>query len=442
MNRIRTLVTLSVALSAAWITLSVCLVPATADDWPQWRGVHRDAVLQETGLRETLPVGQLPLRWSVPIGAGYSGPTVAEGRVYVTDRGPEGFEEEVERVLCFDALTGELIWSHGYDAAYSVGYRAGPRASVTVHDGKAISVGTMGHFKCFDAVSGTVIWEHDLNTEYDIVMPNWGITSSPLVHGDLVIQVTAGKGEACVVAFDLSTGRERWRAIDELSGYAAPILIRQGGKDVVVCWTGESVTGLDPTSGELQWRVPMKSRNMPIGVATPVVQGNRLFVSSFYDGSLMIEFDPNEPTAKQVWRRVGIDEKNTDALHCMISTPILKGDYIYGVDSYGELRCLDIKTGDRIWKDVTAVPRNRWATIHTIQYGDREIMLNEEGYLLYVTLVPEGYRELSRCKLIATTKKQLRRRDGVTWAHPAIANGHIFARNDKELVCASLKEEG
>jgi outer membrane protein assembly factor BamB len=409
-----------------------------AEDWPQWRGRNRDAVLHEGGLLDALPAGTLPRRWTVPIGSGYSGPTVSDGRVYVTDRGPEGAPTEIERVLCFDAQNGKLIWEHTYDAPYTIGYRAGPRAAVTVQDGKALSVGAMGHMKCFDAASGDIVWQHDLESEYKIRMPNWGITAAPLIYGDLVIQIVAGAGDACVVAFDLATGKERWHAIDERAGYSAPILIRQGDQDVVVCWTGESVTGLAPATGKVFWTVPMEPRQMPIGVATPVVQGEHLFVSSFYDGSMLIRLDLNKPAAEKVWHRTGIDEQNTDALHCMISTPLIRGDFIYGVDSYGEFRCLELHTGDRIWENTTVVPRARWATIHIIRDGDREIMLNDQGYLIFASLSPTGYTEHSRTKLIAPTRMQLNKRRGVTWSHPAIANGYIFARSDKELVCAPL----
>jgi outer membrane protein assembly factor BamB len=412
-----------------------------ADDWPQWRGASRNGVLHETGLLKSFPGSELQAIWSVPVGSGYSGPTVAKGRVYVTDRGSEDAESEVERVLCFNANNGELVWEHKYDCPYTISYRAGPRASVTVHDGMAISVGAMGNMKCLDAASGDVLWEHDLSAEYKVRMPIWGITAAPLVYKDLVIQIAAGDGDACVVAFDLKTGTERWRAINEKAGYSAPILIRQGSQDVAVCWTGESITGLNPNSGEVFWSIPMLPRQMPIGVPTPVIQDEFLFVSSFYDGSLLIRLNLDKPEAETVWRRVGADEKNTDALHCMISTPIIKGDHIYGVDSYGELRCLDLETGDRVWENTTAVPRARWATIHTIRHGDREIMFNDQGELIFAELSPEGFKELSRAKLIAPTRKQLNRRGGVTWSHPAIANGHIFIRNDKELLCASLKAQ-
>lgn len=409
-----------------------------AEDWPQWRGKNRDAVLREANLLDELPNGDLPRAWSVPIGAGYSGPTVSKGRVFVSDHGIGDSANKVERVLCLDAETGKQIWEHVYDVIYTVSYTAGPRAAITIHDGKALSVGAMGHFKCLDANTGDIIWEHDLDAEYELRMPIWGITAAPMVYEDLVIQIVAGQENACVVAFDLETGKERWRALDERAGYSAPILVRQGDQDVAVCWTGDSVTGLNPRTGDVQWSLPMPSSRMPIGVATPVVNGKHLLVSSFYDGSMLIELDLDKPVAKQVWRRVGIDEKNTDSLHCMISTPLIKGEHIYGVDSYGELRCLELLTGDRVWEDATAVPRARWATVHTFQDGDREIMLNDQGELLFATCTPNGFEEHSRAKLLEPTRRQLDRRGGVTWAHPAIANGVIYARSDKELVAAPL----
>ncbi len=420
----------------AVLLLSTLAANASADDWPQWRGVNRDSVLSAAEQVGSLPSGIIQPKWSVEIGSGYSGPTVADGRVYVMDRGPSGTTDQVERILCFAAADGALVWEHSYESKYTIGYTAGPRASVTIHDGKAFAVGAMGHFHCLDAATGEVLWAHDLETEYDVRMPIWGITTSPLIYQDLVIQIAAGKGDACVVAFDRETGKERWRAIDERSGYSSPILIKQGDEDVVVCWTGESITGLNPMTGSVFWSVPMPSRKMPIGVPTPIVDDNLIFVSSFYDGSMLIEFDREKPEAKKVWFRVGQSEKNTDALHCMISNPVMRGDYIYGVDSYGELRCLDKKTGDRVWEDDTAVKRNRWATIQIIKNGDREIMFNEQGQLISASLSPAGYVEHSRAALIAPTRQQLNRRDGVTWAHPAIADGHIYVRSDKELLCA------
>jgi outer membrane protein assembly factor BamB len=412
-------------------------VVSFADDWPQWRGANRDGVWKETGLVETFPSDKLEHKWSVPIGPGYNGPTVADGRVYAMDRQTD--PKEVERILCFDWETGKPLWTHTYDAAYQVDFDLGPRASVTIDDGLAYSLGTMGHFHCLDAETGKVVWSKDLLNEYKIDMPIWGISASPLVYEDLVIVHIGGVDGASIVAFDKKSGEEKWRALNEKVSYSSPIVIEQAGHPVLVCWTGESLSGLDPKTGKLYWSLPAKPTKMVINIATPITDGERLFVSCFYDGSIMAKLDQDKLAVEEVWRRRGINEKKTDSLHSIISTPYLKGDYVYGMDSYGEMRCLEAATGDRVWEDLTAVRNIRWGNIHFVENGDRMWMFNEEGDLLIGKLSPEGFTEIDRAKLLEPTSD--RRYDGggpVCWSHPAYAYKHIFARNDDVLVCASL----
>jgi outer membrane protein assembly factor BamB len=412
---------------------------AAADDWPQWRGPTRDGVWKETGLIEKFPADKIALRWRAEIGSGYSGPTVAGGRVYVTDRQNE--PKPVERVLCFDAKTGRSLWTYSYDCPYrEVGYPAGPRASVSLDDGRAYALGTMGHLHCLDA-DGKVVWQHDLQAEYKARIPIWGIAAAPLIDGELLIVQVGGRDGACIMAFDKRTGAERWRALDDNTSYSAPIIIQQAGRRVLVCWTGENVAGLDPASGKVFWKHPFKPARMIINVPTPVVEGDRLFLTAFYDGALMLRLRQDEPQVEQLWRRRGKSERETDALHAMISTPVMAGDYVYGVDSYGELRCLDARTGDRVWEDLTATPKARWSNIHIVRNGPRYWMFNERGELLIGELSPKGFREISRAKLIEPTTEQLAQRGGVCWSHPAYAGRCVFARNDRELVCASLAAE-
>jgi outer membrane protein assembly factor BamB len=429
---------------AVGLTVMGSGVSAIGDDWPQFRGPQRDAVWREDGIVSELPKGQLPRKWTAKIASGYSGPTVAGGRVFVTDRVSEEMqtgEGDSERVLCFDAESGQPLWTHAYDAPYTVSYRAGPRAAVTVDDDRAYAVGSMGHFHCLNVADGSVVWARDLNAEYQIDMPIWGIAAAPVIHGDLVIQQVGGKAGACIVAFDKRTGREAWKALDERASYSTPILINQAGRDCLVCWTGDSITGLDPVSGEVMWAYPFPPSKMPIGIATPVVSGDRLFVTSFYDGSVMIRTPSDSVGYELLWKRVGSSEQDTDALQSIISNPIFVGDYIYGVDSYGEFRCLDAATGDRLWEDLTLVKRNRWATIHMVQRDGQVWMFNEQGELLLTELSPEGVRVLSRSSVIAPTRIQLSRRDeGVCWAPPAYANRCIYVRSDEELVCCGLAE--
>ena len=152
----------------------------------------------------------------------------------------------------------------------------------------------------------------------------------------------------------------------------------------------------------------------------------------------MLKVSQEEVSIEKVWRRKGENENKTDSLHCMISTPIILGDYIYGVDSYGELRCLDLKTGDRIWESLEAVPKARWANIHLVEKGENIWMFNERGELIISKLSPEGFEEISRAKIIEPTEGQLDQRGGVCWSHPAFAYKHIYVRNDEELICVNL----
>ena len=423
--------------------LVLCLSSAItfAQDWPQWRGIERDGIIATP----IVPSEDAPtLTWTQEIAGGYSGPTVADGKVYVMDRVAE--PEQIERVHCFDLSTGENVWTHRYDATYQgIGYPAGPRASVTIHDGKAYSIGSMGNAFCFDAADGTVLWEIDFNAQYRIVankrMPIWGISASPLVVGSNVVFHVGGSDGACLVAIDCESGKEVWRALDDRAQYSAPVLMQHNEVESIVCWTGDSIAALDPETGEVNWRFKFKPRNMPIGIATPLVKDGHIFVTSFYDGSLMLKVNDDGKSVAEVWSAVGPNEKKTKSLQSIISTPIWIDDYIYGVDSYGQLRCLEAKTGKRVWENLDAVPKARWSTIHFVRNGsdgDTIWMFNERGEILLGKLSPDGFEEISRHKIIDPTSGQLRQRGGVCWSHPAFADQSIIVRSDKEIKCWNL----
>lgn len=408
-----------------------------SQDWPDWRGKNRDGTWFETGLIEKFSSSELTPKWSVSIGSGYSGPTVSNGKVYVTDLLQKPLQ--TEGVLCFDEQTGEKIWEFRYPCEYSgIGYPAGPRASVVVKNGKAFSLGTMGNLFCFDAGNGTVLWQKDLNKEYEIRMPVWGISATPLITENKIILQISGSNNACVVALDMYSGKEIWRNLEDIAAYSAPIIIEKNGVKVVVVWTENSVSGLNPETGEIYWRFPWEVGS-GMSIATPVFYNDHLFFSCFYSGSLLLKLDNNYTSAEKVWQRSGESERNTDALHCVMNTPVIIDGYIYGVDSYGELRCLELATGNRIWEDLSAVRKNRWANIHFVQNENKTWMFNEHGELIISELSPMGFHEISRTKIIDPTKDQLPR--GVTWSHPAFANKHIFVRNDNRLVCIDLTKK-
>jgi outer membrane protein assembly factor BamB len=419
------------------IILLFCVLNVSAQDWTDWRGYGRDGVWKESGVLQTFGGDTIPLKWSVPCGPGYSSPTVAEGKVYFMDRMISTGEEE--RVVCLDAGTGSFVWSFSYPCLYgSVGYPAGPRASVVISDGKAYALGTMGHLHCLNALTGAVIWKRDLNREYEIRMPIWGIAATPLITGGKVILQIGGNNGAGILALDRDSGKELWRAMDDEASYSAPMLIRQAGKQVAVVWTAEHLAGLDPGTGQVYWKFPFTIKQ-GLAISTPVLYKDYIFVSCFYNGSLLVKLNQEALTAEKVWSRAGENERKTDALHCVINTPVIINGYIYGLDSYGELRCLSLENGDRIWEDLSAVTKNRWANIHFIQNGEQTWMFNEHGELLITILSPKGLTVISRARLIEPSTTQLNRSGtGVTWSHPAFTGRHVFIRNDKRVACAYL----
>jgi len=439
---------------------STCLLPvrivlvlagwplvAPGADWPEFRGPDRTGVWKTEGVVDTLAglPNPLPRVWSAPVGAGYSGPTVAGRGVYLMDRGEPGTADEVERIVCVDRATGAPRWNHPYPCIYrDVDYAHGPRGSVTIRDGRAYALGTMGHLHCLDAETGKVIWAKDLATEYRVQLPIWGLSTSPLVTGDiLVVQVSAPEDNACFVGFDRETGAERWRAFPDRGSYVSPLMIQQAGHPVLVAWTGQRIAGMDAADGTVHWEIPTPPSKMPINVPGPAVNqdGTLLFLSVFYDGARLLELDQDRLTARQRWQRQGINERSTDALHAMISPPCFQGDHIYGIDSYGQLRCLDPATGDRLWENLAAIPQGRWGTGFLVPQGDRTWIVTERGELILSRLSPRGYVEISRARLIEPTTPLKQRPEGtVLWSYPAFAGTHVYVRNDRELICVDLAE--
>ncbi|MCI0541156.1 MAG: PQQ-like beta-propeller repeat protein [Verrucomicrobiales bacterium] len=425
------------------------------DDWPQWLGPQRDSVWRETGIVDKFPDGGPKVRWRTPIGGGYAGPAVAGGRVYVTDRilksggrdpanqFTRGQTPATERVLCLNEADGKVLWKHEYDCPYTISYPAGPRTTPVIADGKVYTLGSEGHLFCLDAGTGRVRWSHDLKKVCGIESAVWGFASNPLVEGKKLICMAGGEGTA-VLAFDKDSGKEIWRALSATGshgpGYGSPIIAEAGGRRQLIVWHTAAVSSLDPETGKVFWEQPFRIQNGQT-VPTPRQQGELLFFTGFYDGSLMLRLDRDRPAASVVWQRKGRSERNTDALHSVICTPFLEEGHIYGVCAYGQLRRLKADTGDRLWETLQATgargsSTDRWATAFIVKNGSRFFLFNEQGDLIIARLTPTGYEEISRAHLLEPTNTAQGR--NVVWSHPAFANRSVYARNDKEIVCVSL----
>lgn len=427
-----------------------------ADDWPQWMGPQRDGVWRESGIVKTFPEGGPRVRWRVKIGGGYAGPAVVGTRVYVTDKqlaaGAVGPDEPTarnrrqasERVLCLDDKDGSVIWKYEYDCPYTVSYPAGPRTTPVVRDGRVYTLGAEGHLFCFDAESGSVVWSKSFQKDYDREQsPVWGYSANPLLDGDRLICLVGGKGTA-IVAFHKDTGAEIWRALDSAgehgTGYSSPVIVEAGGRRQLLVWHPNAISSIDSQTGKVLWHQVFTSK-AGLSVATPRVSSDLVLISAFYDGSLLLRLEADLSGSTRVWHRHGLNEIKTDALHCLISTPVIDGDYIYGVCSYGELRCLDLKTGDRLWStfQATSGASARWGTAFLVKHEDRYILFSEQGDLIIAKLSPDGYQELSRAHLLEPTGPSQRRE--VVWVHPAFANRNVYVRNDREIISVSLAQD-
>jgi outer membrane protein assembly factor BamB len=206
----------------------------------------------------------------------------------------------------------------------------------------------------------------------------------------------------------------------------------------LIVWEPEAADSVDPESGKLYWSVPFKSRS-GLTVSTPRKMDDLLFFTSFYNGALALRLDSTKPAATVVWQTTKPGEKETTHLNSILCTPFLQDGYVYGVCSYGQLRCLNAKTGERVWetlKPTTTGEPVRWANAFIVKNGGRFFLFNEGGDLIIARLSPAGYEELSRAHLLEPANKDPGR--PVVWSHPAFANRHVYARNDREIVCADL----
>jgi outer membrane protein assembly factor BamB len=415
-----------------------------AADWPEWRGSGRQGVWSETGIIERMPASGLKVIWRVPIQAGYSGPSIASGRVFLLDHTRSTGTRATERALCLDERTGKILWTRTWDADYrGLDYANGPRATPTVDRDRVYVLGAMGSLRCLRTTDGSEVWSSDFVRDFGTAVPGWGMSSAPLVVGSKLIAVAGGRGNAKVVAFDKYSGKEAWRALSSDNsepGYSQPVLIQHGRPQVLI-WHTTALESLAPETGAVLWSEPFRiTMNTPI--ATPVWNAPHLLVSGFFDGARMMELAPSGG-ARRAWASQGGNEIKSDKLNALMSQPIIEGDYVYGICSYGQLRCLSRTTGERIWEtQAVTIEKARNASAWMVRNQGRVFILNDRGELIIATLAPSGYSEIGRAKVIEPTSPAGARRElgAVVWSHPAFANRHVVVRNDQEVIRISLSQ--
>lgn len=430
--------------------LSVLASPATADNWPGWMGATRDGVYRETGIIDSIPEAGLKVKWRMPIGAGYAGPAVADGKVIVFDyvkskgevKNDPGTRVEltgIERITALDAATGETIWQKSYDCPYSISYPAGPRCTPTIDGDRVYTLGAEGDLQCRSIADGEVVWSLSLKEKFNAEILIWGQSSHPLVDGDLLYTMVGGDGQG-IVAFNKLTGEVVWKALDAEAGYCPPSIIEAGGVRQLIAFHPTGVVSLNPADGQKYWELPIEPLYQ-MSIARPMMDGNLLYASGIKSASLMMELDTEQPAAKELWRG---NPKNS--VFSANATPLFVDGVLYGSDCrIGCLFAVDAKTGQRLWQtfeptrpEETRKVNHGTGFVTRIGDTDRYFIMNEVGDLVMAKMTRQGYESLGRFHVLEPTGEAFGR--SVVWSHPAYAEKTLFARNDEEIVAVDLTQ--
>ncbi len=413
-------------------------------DWPQWRGPGGRAVLAVDELPDPWPSGAPSPLWQVRLGTGWSSPVVADGRVFITDRVAGD-----ERVLAYDAHTGQEIWSKSHDVDFDphpVGrqHGNGPKATPVVDQGKVYAVGIAGRLQCLRAVDGAIEWEINypaafgehralainratVNGTTDVIVPIgggqgapvplFGYTGSPALSGDLLVSSVGGKRGGTIVAFDKRSGKVVWKSLDEDVSYSSPVVASLVGVTQIVVMTGPRVVGLSAQEGSLLWSHPFQIQ-YDESISTPAVGQDMVLVTATGRPltALRISRDGNKWTKKVAW--------TSEILSSYLSSMVVHGDYVYGMNDGGELSCLRLADGKIMWTG-----GNQGYYSSPIVVGKRLFGLNERGRLFVLGASPASYQELGASQLTASE----------TWTMPAIVGSRLYVRSKDGLACFETK---
>ncbi|MFQ5865239.1 MAG: PQQ-binding-like beta-propeller repeat protein [bacterium] len=378
-------------------------------DWPQWRGPNRDGISKETGLLKNWPKAGPKVLWRIPFGDGFSGISVSQGRAYTMYA-----KRKDEYVVCLDASTGREIWRFRSGDNFSDWQGGnGPRSTPTVDGDLVFVLGAFGKLYALNPINGQKIWGYDLIKEFGSRRPQWGYATSPLVEGGLLLVETGGKAGNSIVAFNKQSGRVVWQALSDIPGYSSPIAITVHGIRQIIFFTGMALVSVSPTNGKLYWKHTWRT-DWDVNAATPVfIPNDKVFISSGYGKGaalFQIKVTNNQVRANPIWE--------SRAMKNHFGSSIFYEDHIYGFDN-ATLKCIEVSSGAEKWKQ-------RGFGKGTLILADGYlIVLSDRGKLALIQATPTGYKEKASAQVLR----------GKCWTIPTLANGKLYLRNQKEMLC-------
>lgn len=402
-------------LVAALISLVTASVLA-AQDWPQFLGPDRTGVYRGPALSESWPAGGPRVVWRAPVGQGFSGPVVVQGRLILFHR--IGSEEVVD---AFDARTGKAQWRYAYPTTYrdDFGFDEGPRAVPVVVDGIVYTFGAEGQLHAIALDKGTKVWSVETMPQFSVPKGFFGAGGSPLVEGGRVL-VNVGGPKAGIVAFAARTGSVLWTSTTDGASYSSPVGATMAGRRSAIFLTRAGLVGLDPVSGKVQFQRPWRARMAAsVNVATPVVVGDSIFVSAEYGPGAGV-FTVEGSTLTELWA-------SNDVLTNHYSTSVYHQGFLYGYHGRQELgpslRAVEWRTGKVRWSE------EQFRAGSVMLAGDRLVIVRESGELVLAKASPDAFEPIARAQILPPTVR----------AYPALSDGVLFVRNENTLVALDLR---
>lgn len=391
-------------------------------EWPQFLGPQRNGISAETGLLDRWPTDGPKQVWRVAGGVGMSGMAISRDRLVTLIQ-----KEGQQWLLALNAQTGELVWQTKLAPEYRNGMGHGPRGTPAISGDLVFAFTGEGILTAAKFSDGKPVWSRNVVQELKGAIAEYGMACSPLVVGDRVL-VTAGAPNATVVAYDAKSGKLAWTAGDDTAGYSSPALLDVGGRSQLVVYSGASVLGLKPDTGAVLWRHPYET-TFDCNIVTPLSVKGQVFVSSGENhGSVLLSLKPNgeQFDVKEVWSSQG----SKSVLRNEWQTSILLDGHLYGFDNVGaagpvtHLTCINAATGDRVWQKL------RFGKGNLIAADGKLFITTMTGELVVVRVTPKAFEEIGRTEVLGSTRQA-----------PALSNGMLYLRDDKEIVCLDVRQK-